>query len=132
MFGRGLALLAAVAAILVVGSSVASGQQNPVLDPESVEPIVPWSVGEQLAARGEDVEDLSRRHPWVPNDAPLPLNYTYVEGSWNNPDGSLTVIYCLLVSPPNIPTGSSRTCSGRGRPVARAATSALTKLPAER
>ena len=96
MAGRGLASLAALAAIFVVGSSSASGQENPVLDPESVNTVIPWSVGEQLAARGEDIDDLSQRHPWVPNDAPLPLNYTYMQGSWRNADGSTVVVYCLL------------------------------------
>ena len=55
-----------------------------------------WSVGEQLAARGEDIDDLGQRHPWVPNDAPLPLNYTYMQGSWRNADGSTVVVYCVL------------------------------------
>ena len=63
-----------------------------MLDLESVNPVIPWSVGEQLAARGEDIDDLSKRHPWVPNDAPLPLNYTYMQGSWRNADGSTVVV----------------------------------------
>ncbi len=96
MLGRGFASFAALAAILVVGSSVASGQENPVLDLESVQPVIPYSVAQQLAARGEDVDDLKQRHPWVPNNAPFPLNITYVTGSYRNANGSTTLVYCAL------------------------------------
>lgn len=96
MLGRGLVSLAAVTAILVVGPSAASGQENPVLDPESLTPVIPYSVGEQLAARGEDVDDLKQRHPWVPNNAPLPLNFNYVQGSYRRSNGSSMIIWCAL------------------------------------
>jgi len=96
MFGRGLASLAAIAAILVVGSSAASGQEGPVLDPESVGPLIPYSVGEQLAARGRDLDDMKKRHPWVINGAPFPLNFHYVGGTRRNSDGSGTPVYCLI------------------------------------
>jgi hypothetical protein len=58
--------------------------------------VIPYSVAEQLAARQEDLDDLKQRHPWVPNDAPLPLNFHYVGGSWRNANGSTTFVYCLI------------------------------------
>jgi len=100
---RRLAFALCLIALALVGTTaVAIAQELPVsppapgvLDPESVQPVVPYSVGEQLAARGEDIDDLSRRHPWVPDNAPFPLNFGYVQGSWTNPDGSSFVVYCL-------------------------------------
>jgi hypothetical protein len=79
-----------------MGSSAASGQENPVVDPQSVQPVIPYSVGEQLAARRGDVDDLKQRHPWIPNNAPFPLNFGYLQGSWVNANGSSTVVVCWL------------------------------------
>jgi matrixin len=98
MLGRGLAAFAAVAAVLVVGPSAASGQENPVLDPESAQLVIPYSVAQQLAAAPGRLPSVGPGpdHPWAPSGAPFPLNVTYVTGSYRNASGSTTVVYCLL------------------------------------
>jgi hypothetical protein len=85
MFGRGLVSLAAIAAILVVGSSAASAQEQSEVPPV----FLPQNVGDRLP-------DPRQRHPWVFDDAPFPLYYTYVRGGWRWPDGSEAFVYCLV------------------------------------
>jgi trypsin len=98
LFGRGLASLVAVAAMLAVGPSVASGQENPVLDLESAVPVIPYSVSQQLAAAPGRLPSVGPGpdHPWAPSGAPFPLNVTYVTGSYRNANGSTTIVYCAL------------------------------------
>jgi hypothetical protein len=93
-----LASLAAVAAIFVAGSPVASAQENPVLDLESVQPVIPYSIAQQLATVGDRLPSVGPGpdHPWVPHSAPFPLNVTYVTGSYRNANGSTTIVYCAL------------------------------------
>lgn len=91
MFGRGLVLLAAIAAVLVVGSSAASGQENPVVDPDTMVPATPdpgWL--------GRWLPEPQQRHLWIPNDATWPWNMTAAQGSYKNASGGTSFVQCLI------------------------------------
>lgn len=69
-------------------STTAAAQEDPTEDPTIILPAVPKEVGDRLP------DDPQQRHPWVPNDAPWPWNMSIVQGSWQNPNSSITPVYC--------------------------------------
>ena len=80
-----------VAVALTVGSGMSAtavAQEDPTENPTIVLPPVPKEVGDRLP------DDPQQRHPWVPNDAPWPWNMSIVQGSWQNPNSSITPVYC--------------------------------------
>lgn len=92
MVGRGLAFLTAVAAILAVGSSLASAQDNPVVDPGSAVPPTPQVPGPVT----EWLPEPDTRHLWIPNDAPWPWNWSAAMGSYKKANGSTNFVTCLI------------------------------------
>lgn len=91
-----LALAALSVAMPVAIAQEVSPPAPGIPETDSLKPVIPYSVAQQLVAKGDDIDDLKKRHPWVPNNAPFPLGFTYVQGSWRNADGSTTIVYCLL------------------------------------
>ena len=74
-------------AVVLAAAATALGQEDPTEDPTIVLPPVPKEAGDRLP-------DPEQRHPWVPNDAPWPWNMSIVQGSWQNPNSSITPVYC--------------------------------------